>query len=197
MCSRTIVRYWSGEQTFGAANGVPSYRPFERGSMRLTIRLRVRRSSRKRGLAAGPDLPWLRRKFQTRLAANPSQRWGARSEGSRPRQCSVVGCQWAPSPQRLHLRLGRKQMLGWQRRDSERANRETTSGVQEYRPGFDALATRCSPRTALACNCGRVGLHRKKGMFGRLSFPRTETLTKTISDPATSGSFPRDPAGRA
>src|ERR1700737_4139517 len=82
-------------------------------------------------------------------------------------------------------------MLGWQRRDSERANRETTSGVQEYRPGFDALATRCSPRTALACNCGRVGLHRKKGMFGRLSFPRTETLTKTISDPAPPGFFPR------
>src|SRR5258708_37266136 len=36
MCTRAIIRYWSGEQPFGAAHGLPSYRPFE-GGRKLTF----------------------------------------------------------------------------------------------------------------------------------------------------------------
>jgi hypothetical protein len=55
MFSRAIVRYWSGEQTFDAANGPPLYRPFEGEIVRLAIRLRTRRSSRKNEMAAVPE----------------------------------------------------------------------------------------------------------------------------------------------
>jgi hypothetical protein len=37
MFSGTIVRYWSAEQTFGAANGVPLNRSFEGGIVRLVV----------------------------------------------------------------------------------------------------------------------------------------------------------------
>jgi hypothetical protein len=56
MFSGTIVRYWSAEQTFGAANGVPLDRSFEGEIIRPAVGLPRRRSSAKGEMAEVPEV---------------------------------------------------------------------------------------------------------------------------------------------